>query len=64
MDSGVQALAVLPNGDLVAGEGFLKAGDVTANSIARWNGGGPLDSGVGRAKNAAHPSPNHSPTID
>ena len=34
----VCALAVLPNGDLVAGGGFTTAGGVSANGIARWNG--------------------------
>jgi hypothetical protein len=34
----VYALAVLPNGDLVAGGDFTTAGGVAANSIARWNG--------------------------
>jgi hypothetical protein len=34
----VSALAVLHNGDLVAGGGFLTAGGVAANNIARWNG--------------------------
>ena len=34
----VNALAVLPNGDLVAGGSFTTAGGVTANRIARWNG--------------------------
>ena len=34
----VAALAVAPNGDLVAGGRFTSAGGVPANSIARWNG--------------------------
>ncbi|MFN9842948.1 MAG: hypothetical protein ACK57Q_01290, partial [Planctomycetota bacterium] len=38
MNSQVLALAVLPNGDLVAGGFFSTAGGVTANRIARWNG--------------------------
>jgi hypothetical protein len=37
MDSTVNALAVLPNGDLVAGGNFLNAGGTIANNIARWN---------------------------
>ncbi|MBL8762589.1 MAG: hypothetical protein JNL50_14940 [Phycisphaerae bacterium] len=37
-DAGVSALAVLPNGDLVAGGDFLVAGSVIANGMARWNG--------------------------
>jgi hypothetical protein len=32
------ALAVLPNGDLLAGGKFTVAGEVYANRIARWNG--------------------------
>lgn len=35
---GVSALAVLPNGDLVAGGEFDIAGGVSANKIARWDG--------------------------
>ena len=34
----VRALAVLPNGDLIAGGDFTTAGGTTVNSIARWNG--------------------------
>jgi trimeric autotransporter adhesin len=34
----VGALAVLPNGDLIAGGGFTTAGSVAASNIARWNG--------------------------
>src|SRR5262245_15334581 len=34
----VNALAVLPNGDLVAGGLFFIAGGVSASQIARWNG--------------------------
>jgi hypothetical protein len=34
----VEALAVLPNGDLIAGGEFTSAGGVSARSIARWNG--------------------------
>ncbi|HEU4419548.1 MAG TPA: hypothetical protein VFT55_11460, partial [Planctomycetota bacterium] len=36
--SPVRALAVLPNGDLVAGGEFTTAGGVGANYVARWNG--------------------------
>jgi hypothetical protein len=44
----VDALAVLPNGDLVAGGSFTTAGGVTVNRIARWNGTSwsPLGSGM------------------
>jgi hypothetical protein len=38
MDASVEALAVLPNGDLVAAGSFLTAGGVSANRIAQWNG--------------------------
>jgi hypothetical protein len=38
MNNGVNALAVLPNGDLIAGGWFATAGGTTANRIARWNG--------------------------
>ena len=34
----VNALAVMPNGDLMAGGGFLTAGGVSVNRVARWNG--------------------------
>ena len=34
----VGALALLPNGDLVAGGGFNTAGGVPASRIARWDG--------------------------
>jgi hypothetical protein len=34
----VNALAVSPNGDLIAGGSFLVAGALPANNIARWNG--------------------------
>jgi hypothetical protein len=34
----VNALAVLPNGDLVAGGWFTNAGGAGANNIARWDG--------------------------
>ncbi len=44
----VYALAVLPNGDLVAGGNFTTAGGVPANRVARWNGSSwsALGSGV------------------
>lgn len=34
----VEALARLPNGDLLAGGSFTFAGSVPANALARWNG--------------------------
>ncbi|HEX6813103.1 MAG TPA: hypothetical protein VF384_15885 [Planctomycetota bacterium] len=36
--TGVQALLVLPNGDLLAGGHFVNAGAVVANHVARWDG--------------------------
>jgi len=36
--TGVRALAILPNGDLVAGGDFTSIGGVSANNIARWDG--------------------------
>jgi hypothetical protein len=38
MNFNVYALAVLPNGDLVAGGAFDTAGGVAAHAVARWNG--------------------------
>jgi trimeric autotransporter adhesin len=38
VDGVVWALAVLPNGDLVAAGSFQSAGGSSANRIARWNG--------------------------
>jgi WD40 repeat protein len=48
MDASVLVLAVLPNGDVVAGGWFTTAGGVTVNGIARWNGSSwvPLGSGM------------------
>src|SRR5262249_12259183 len=37
-DSNIYSLAVLPNGDLVAGGEFAMIGGVNAPGIARWNG--------------------------
>ncbi len=44
----VSCLAVMPNGDVVAGGRFTSAGGVPASCIARWNGSAwsPLGSGV------------------
>ncbi len=58
MDGGtepsVRALAVLPNGDVIAGGLFETAGGVSARNIARWNGTAwsPLSTGVSVATNA------------
>lgn len=50
----VRALALLPNGDLVAGGWFSVAGGATALNIARWDGGtwSPLGSGFNIFVNA------------
>ncbi|HEU4419518.1 MAG TPA: hypothetical protein VFT55_11310, partial [Planctomycetota bacterium] len=52
----VRALAVLPNGDLVAGGFFPTAGGVSASNIAHWNGTSwsALGSGI---SGTAPPSP-------
>jgi hypothetical protein len=44
----VAALAVMPNGDVVAGGRFTTAGGVAANYIAKWNGSAwaPLGAGM------------------
>jgi len=34
----VNALAIMPNGDIIAGGVFTTAGGVNANHIAPWNG--------------------------
>ncbi|MFT3685244.1 MAG: GC-type dockerin domain-anchored protein [Phycisphaerales bacterium] len=51
MSSLVGAMAVLANGDLVAGGSFVTAGGVDARSIARWDGSAwhPLAEGMGLA---------------
>jgi hypothetical protein len=56
----VNALVVMPNGDLVAGGQFSSAGGVAANGIARWNGASwsPLGAGVSGAVNALTVRPN------
>ena len=38
LNSGVRALAVMPNGDLIAGGFFTTAGGVPASNVARWDG--------------------------
>jgi WD40 repeat protein len=45
----VNALAVLPNGDLIAGGSFANAGGVLVRNVARWNGStwSALGSGIG-----------------
>jgi hypothetical protein len=44
----VEALVVLPNGDIVVGGRFTSAGGVAVNNIARWNGStwSALESGI------------------
>jgi hypothetical protein len=56
----VFALAVLPNGDLVAGGYFTAAGGVSAENIARWNGTSwsALGSGTNSVVNALMVLPN------
>ncbi|MBL8725132.1 MAG: hypothetical protein JNK49_13860 [Planctomycetes bacterium] len=58
--SGIRALAVLPNGDVVAGGDFVAAGGVSANRIARWNGTvwAPLGSGMNFQVQAVAALPN------
>ncbi|MBI1304758.1 MAG: hypothetical protein GC172_13380 [Phycisphaera sp.] len=53
-------LAVLPNGDLVAGGFFTTAGGVSANGIARWNGSSwsPIGSGFDGSVRALAVLPN------
>lgn len=48
MNGHVRALAVLPNGDLVAGGDFTSAGGAPANHVAVWNGSvwAPLGTGT------------------
>jgi hypothetical protein len=56
----VMCLAVLPNGDLVAGGYFNTAGGTPARNIARWNGAvwSPLGSGVVGGVHSLAPLPN------
>jgi hypothetical protein len=56
----VSALAVRPNGDVVAGGYFTTAGGVAANRIARWDGlsWSPLGSGMDDWVNALAVLPN------
>jgi hypothetical protein len=53
VSGGVYALAVLPNGDLVAGGNFVSAGGVAASRVARFDGTNwhALGSGMGNAFN-------------
>jgi hypothetical protein len=52
----VHSLAVLPNGDLIAGGYFTVAGGTAAINIARWDGGAwsALDNGVDEAVRTLH----------
>ncbi len=50
----VNALATLPNGDLVAGGTFHTAGGVSANNIARWDGNGWSAFGSGTSGGGAN----------
>ena len=47
MNSGVNALLVLQNGDLIAGGGFTNVSGITILRIARWNGTGWAPVGAG-----------------
>jgi hypothetical protein len=58
--SGVNALALMPNGDVIAGGWFGVSGGVTTNYIARWNGTAwsALGTGVGSGVYALLAMPN------
>jgi hypothetical protein len=60
LNSIVYALAVLPNGDLVAGGQFTSAGGVPASNLARWDGVGwsALGSGTNNVVRALVVMPN------
>ncbi|MFA6046313.1 MAG: hypothetical protein WC718_15115, partial [Phycisphaerales bacterium] len=49
------ALALMPNGDLIAAGRFCMAGGVAANNIARWNGSewSPLGTGMSDGQSAS-----------
>lgn len=49
----VAALAVMPNGDLIAGGSFTAAGGGAANCIARWDGSAWAPVGTGLTRFAA-----------
>ena len=59
-EGSVYAIAVLPNGDIVAGGNFFAAGGVPMNRIARWNGQSwlPLGAGVDGSVSALAVLPN------
>ena len=48
VNGSINALVMLPNGDLIAGGSFSSVGGVAANNIARWNGWtwAPMGSGM------------------
>jgi hypothetical protein len=50
MNGKLNALAVLPNGDIVVGGEFTTAGGVPVNRIARWNGAAWSAMGAGFAR--------------
>jgi hypothetical protein len=54
MNGSVSALALMPNGDVVAGGAFTTAGSVPASNIARWDGSSwsPLGAGINGAVSA------------
>lgn len=59
-DGDVRAVAVLPDGSLVAGGSFSTAGGVLVNKIARWNGSSwaPLGNGMNGSVSALALMPN------
>lgn len=58
--SGLYAVAMMPNGDVIAGGYFRAAGGVAANAIARWNGTSwsALGTGILATVFALHPLQN------
>ena len=59
-NSNVNALAVAPNGDLIAGGRFTVAGSVVASRVARWDGTAwsPLGTGINGPVSALAVMPN------
>ncbi len=57
----VEALAVLPSGELVVGGHFTRAGFTNVSRIVSWNGSNwsPLGSGI----DGSLPPPNHAPPV-
>lgn len=57
VDPRVFALTPLPNGDVVAGGWFAKAGDVDASKVARWNGSTGAWTSMGKGMSTGIGSP-------